>query len=85
MRSFGIFALVATAALSLFSPVVAAGHGNDHHHVDVAAAAKAHAHAQRSADLKSVPVILTTLTTNITPACNKLSKYNSGYSSRAFI
>lgn len=72
MRSFGIFSLVATAAFSLFA---AAAPAPGHTHVDVGAAAAAHAHVQRAVALKSVPVILTQLTVDLTPSCNELSEW----------
>jgi len=69
MRSFSILSLVATAAFSLFA---AAAPAPGHTHVDVGAAAAAHAHVQRDVALKSVPVILTQLTIDLTPSCEEL-------------
>lgn len=71
MRSFGILSLVAAAAFSLFA---AAAPAPGHTHVDVGAAAAAHAHVQRDVALKSVPVILTQLTIDLTPSCEELSE-----------
>ena len=74
MRSFGIFSLVATAALSLFASAAPAPGGPVK--VDVAAAAKVHALRQRDTELRSVPVILTGLIVELTPTCNELREWS---------
>ena len=77
MRSFGIFSLVATAALSLFASAAPAPGGPVK--VDVAAAAKVHALRQRDTELRSVPVILTGLIVELTPTCNELREWSVFY------